>query len=254
MGREVLQAILGSEDLELVAAIDPSYAGKAVSELIGGSESLVVSEAVAEVLSGTRVDVLVDFSVHSMARHHALHAVECGVSPVIGVTGMDEAAQSAIEEASREREVPGLYAPNFSIGAVLMMQFAESAARWMPHCEVIELHHDGKEDSPSGTAMLTASRVARGRSETVKPKSSTFERVPGARGATHEGVVIHSVRLPGLVAHQKVLFGGIGEVLTIQHDSNDRKSFMEGVKLACREVRQLDGFKVGLEHLLMRDR
>ena len=144
------------------------------------------------------------------------------------------------------------FAPNFAVGAVLMMQFAEQAARYMPYVEVTELHHDKKADAPSGTAVRTARMIAAARSETpsVPGRETELPGMEGARGAVVDGVHIHSVRLPGLVAHQEVLFGGQGQTLTIRHDSIDRTSFMPGVVLAVREVGARDGLIVGLEKFM----
>ena len=142
-----------------------------------------------------------------------------------------------------------LVVPNFALGAVLLQQFAAQAARHLPHVEIIELHHDGKADAPSGTALATAARVAEARSETPAVVRGD-DAHPGARGTTHHGVPVHSVRLPGLVAHQEVLFGGEGELLTLRHDSTSRDSFASGIVLAVRSVAGLDGLTVGLDALL----
>lgn len=139
--------------------------------------------------------------------------------------------------------------PNFALGAVLLQQFAETAARHLPHVEVVELHHDGKADAPSGTALATAARIADARSSSPTPAGGDEEH-PGARGHTHRGVPVHAVRLPGLVAHQEVLFGGTGELLTLRHDSMSRDSFAAGIVLAVRGVGRLGGCTVGLDQLL----
>jgi 4-hydroxy-tetrahydrodipicolinate reductase len=204
MGETVCRAVESADDLQLVARADPAL-------------GTTVSEALAE-----QPDVLVDFTVPDTALNNAREAVAAGVHVVIGTTGFDRSALDQFSGADANVFV----APNFAIGAVLMMQFAVQAAKHMAKAEIIELHHDTKVDAPSGTAALTA------------------ELMGG-------GVPIHSVRLPGLVAHQEVIFGDLGQTLTIRHDSTDRVSFMPGVLLAIRRVGSLERSPVvGLEHLL----
>ena len=146
-----------------------------------------------------------------------------------------------------------MYVPNFAVGAVLMMRFAEMAARWMPDAEIIELHHDRKEDAPSGTALLTAEKIAKARVAEPTRLPRAVMKVEGARGGSAFGVPVHSVRLPGFLAHQEVMFGNQGEVLTIRHDSLDRVGFMHGVRLCATHVRSLPGFSVGLDTILFRE-
>jgi 4-hydroxy-tetrahydrodipicolinate reductase len=206
MGRTVCGAVEGAEDMELVARADPALDSP-------------LDQALAE-----RPDVLVDFTVPGTAVRNARRAVEHGVHVVIGTTGFDP------DELRGATGANVFIAPNFAIGAVLMMQFAAQAARHMRRAEIIELHHDRKLDAPSGTAALTAKLM---------------------RPALSGEVPIHSVRLPGLVAHQEVILGDVGQTLTIRHDSIDRESFMPGVLLAIRRVPTLpESPTVGLEHLL----
>jgi 4-hydroxy-tetrahydrodipicolinate reductase len=174
-----------------------------------------------------------------------------GVSPVIGTTGMTPQQVREISAVAAEAGQGALLAPNFAIGAVLMMLFARQAAKYMPDVEIIELHHEKKRDAPSGTAMRTVELILETRGTPVegRPEQEEF-KLEGARGGDREGVRVHSVRLPGYVAHQECIFGGLGQTLTIRHDSIDRSSFMPGVLLACKQVRSLDGLVVGLEHLL----
>jgi 4-hydroxy-tetrahydrodipicolinate reductase len=162
---------------------------------------------------------------------------------VVGTTGFE------IDDAWREAPVGVVVAPNFAIGAVLLMRFAEQAAAHLPSAEVIELHHDRKVDAPSGTALLTARRIAAARGE-VPPSPTGDDAHPGARGADVDGVRVHSVRLPGLVAHEEVVFGGPGQTLTLRHDSTDRTSFMPGVLLAIEAVGARPGLTIGLDELL----
>jgi 4-hydroxy-tetrahydrodipicolinate reductase len=168
---------------------------------------------------------------------------------VIGTTGLPPEFMEKLEQDAKSKSVGVVVAPNFAIGAVLMMHFARQAARFFEHAEIIELHHDQKVDSPSGTAKATAEMMRAARESDFRHVVSEKETLPGARGAEDGGVAIHSVRLPGLVAHQEVLFGGIGQTLTIRHDSTGRDSFMPGVMMATREVMKLDGLVVGLDRL-----
>lgn len=237
MGSESVRAIQGADDMDLVAQVDSTPGEDILSSL-------------AEALDAARPDVCLDFTHPSAAAENVMHCLAAKVAVVIGTSGIDETAQARIRAAAQEHDTPALLAPNFAIGAILMMKFAEEAARWMPEAAVVELHHSGKADAPSGTAKHTARRMAAARAGFV-PRTYREELVmPGALGASVEGVPVHSVRLPGLVAHQEVLFGSQGETLTIRHDSLDRTSFMPGVLLALRKVRSLKGLTVGLESLM----
>jgi len=251
MGREVVQALTPGEGFEIVAAIDRNGEGKRLRDEVGPNvPDLVVESKLGAALDRTQPDVLVDFTIHSAALAHGLSALKRGISPVIGTTGLKSDEINELRLESKEQKVPGIYAPNFALGAVLMVRFAEMAAKWMPDVEVIELHHEQKLDAPSGTALLTAERIDAARSKPALERPDQLIKVPGARGALAHHVHVHSVRLPGLLAHQEVIFGGKGETLRIQHDSYSRTSFMEGVKLCCREVRSLEGFVVGMDRIL----
>jgi 4-hydroxy-tetrahydrodipicolinate reductase len=181
---------------------------------------------------------------------HAIEtALRAGVHCVVGTTGL--ATETVERLATVAPDGTCLFvAPNFAIGAVLMMRFAQSAARYMPHAEIIELHHDRKADAPSGTAMRTAALIAGARESMPPAPGRETEIAEGARGASVDGVTVHSVRLPGLVAHQEVIFGGIGQTLSIRHDSIDRTSFMPGVVLAIRQTVKRSGLVIGLERYL----
>jgi 4-hydroxy-tetrahydrodipicolinate reductase len=248
MGAEVCRAVADADGMELVAAIDPSRAGAPLSEVAGVDSEVVVAAELDELLAA-EVEVAVEFTGPATVGANLVWLLEHGIHAVVGATGI------AAEDLERARQVAAagpanaLVAPNFAVGAVLLMRFAAEAARHLPHVEVIELHHDRKVDAPSGTALRTAELIAAARAE-VPEVPLGDEQHPGARGTDHEGVRVHSVRLPGLVAHQEVIFGGQGQTLTVRHDSLDRTSFMPGVLLACRGVADLDGLVVGLEHLL----
>jgi 4-hydroxy-tetrahydrodipicolinate reductase len=244
MGATVCDAVEGSNDLELVAAIDPNGVGASA-----GAGVTVAGEL--DVLTDVGAQVAVDFTVPGAALANALWCADRGIHAVIGTTGLDGAALAQLAAAFAPTGPLGcVVAPNFAIGAVLMMRFAELAAPWFDTAEIIELHHDAKVDAPSGTAVLTANRMAAVSGE-WGADPTRVETVPGARGGTGPGGIhIHSVRLRGLVAHQEVLLGGAGQSLTIRHDSYDRKSFMPGVLLAVREVPSRPGLTLGLEALL----
>ena len=245
MGATVCAAVSAAPDLELAAAVDPAAAGATTAS--GGVE---IAPDI-EILAGLNVDVAVDFTVPGAAVENATRCASLGIHSVIGTTGIGEAEQAELREAYPAGGSLGcIVAPNFAIGAVLMMRFAEIAAPWFDTAEIIELHHDAKVDAPSGTAMLTAERMAAASSDWAADPTEV-RTVPEARGAAGPaGIRIHSVRLRGLVAHQEVLLGTTGQSLTIRHDSYDRQSFMPGVLLAVRSVATRPGLTVGLEPLL----
>ena len=231
MGAEVCRAVQAAEGLSLVAALD-----------------LDDDRAVAESAS-----VAVDFTHPDAVMDNLAWCIEHGIHAVVGTTGFtDERLDVLREQLARRPEVGMVVAANFSIGAVLMMHFAEQAAAFYESVEIVELHHPGKADAPSGTAATTARRVAAVRTAAAlaAPPDATVQELPGARGATVDGIRVHGVRLRGLVAHQEVLFGAEGETLTIRHDSLDRVSFMPGVIAAVRAVGDRPGLTVGIESIL----
>jgi 4-hydroxy-tetrahydrodipicolinate reductase len=250
MGRETLNAVAGEPDMRLVGAVDRVGVGAGVRELTGSDSDLSIELELRPALERAKQGVLVDFTDAAGAPENALASLNSGVAPVIGTTGLSGADIERIRESSESRGVPAMIVANFAIGAVLMMRFAEEAARWLPHAEIVEMHHDAKRDAPSGTAMSTARRIAMSRGESAAVPPTQTLKVEGARGGLVDGVPVHSVRLRGLVAHQIVLFGGQGETLSIRHDSMDRSSFMPGVLLAIRNVWRLSGLVIGLDALL----
>lgn len=254
MGREVLNALSSAPEFEIVAAVDREMLGTSCQELVGGKApaDIKIEDKLGAALDRTKPDAIVDFTHASSATAHALSAINRGIAPVIGTTGLGDENVRELASACREKGASGIYAPNFAIGAVLMMRFAQMAAKWLPDCEIIELHHDKKEDAPSGTAVLTAQLIGDARVDSPRRKPRPIFKVEGVRGGVSHDTPIHSVRLPGYVAHQEVIFGGTGEVLTVRHDSMDRVSFMEGVKLCLREVRSLNGFVIGMDKILFR--
>lgn len=247
MGTEVCRAVDAADDLELVAAVDPATAGRPLTRLADVQADLTVAGDLAE-LRDTDVEVVVDFTTPAVVADNVREVLRQGIHAVVGTTGMDEAARQEIGALASEGPANAFVAPNFAIGAVLMMELAQRVAPHLPQVEIVELHHDGKADAPSGTALRTADLIADARGE--QPEPVMGETHEGARGADRSGVRVHSVRLPGLVAHQEIVFGGTGQTLTIRHDTTDRVCFMPGVLLAVRRVAGLDGLVVGLEHLL----
>jgi 4-hydroxy-tetrahydrodipicolinate reductase len=237
MGRLVCEAVAAADDLVLAAAIDPA-GGEVCGVPIVGEPAEPAADVVVEF---TRPDVVMD----NLRRWRA-----SGLHAVVGTSGFDANRLDALRDMWGSGPPNCLVVPNFSIGAVMMMRLAELAAPHFAAAEVVELHHDRKADAPSGTSLATAERIAAASPVQQRHVEGT-ELVPGARGADTQGVKVHAIRLPGLLAHQEVLFGNDGEVLTIRHDSTDRKSFMPGVLLGIRNVARFgDAVTVGLERLL----
>ena len=227
VGSEVVRGVEQAQDLELAAAYD-----------VGDAREL------------SATDVVVDFTHPDVVMANLRECVEAGVHAVVGTTGFDQARLDEVRAMLQGTSVGVLVAPNFGIAAVLMMRFAAEAARWFESVEVVELHHPGKADAPSGTARRTAELIAAAREGLPAMPDATSTALEGARGADVAGVRVHAVRLAGLVAHQEVLLGGAGETLTLRHDSYDRRSFVPGVLLGVRSIAERPGLTVGLEHLL----
>lgn len=245
MGATVCAAVTGASDCALVAAVDPRHAGETVS----GTELVVAAER--DAIADATANVVVDFTVAEAARENLAWCADHGVDAVVGTTGLTSADVDALSVRFAAAGARALVAPNFAIGAVLMMRFAEMAAPYFETGEIIELHHDRKADAPSGTAMLTARRMADASDDWAEDPTRT-RVVDGARGAIAAGGIhVHSVRLRGLVAHQEVILGTTGQSLTIRHDSYDRSSFMPGVLLALARIGSLaPGVTVGLDAIL----
>jgi 4-hydroxy-tetrahydrodipicolinate reductase len=247
MGREVCAAVAEAPDLELVTAIDPRHIGQVI-------EGCTVEGGVAA-LRAHGAEVVVDFSVVEAVRANLPVYAREGIHAVVGTTGLGTGEIDAAARLFAESSANAVVAANFAIGAVLLMRFCELAAPYMDGVEVIELHHDAKRDAPSGTALHTAAGIAASRERAGSaplPADPTTERIlAGARGGEGPGGVrIHSVRLPGLIAHEEVIFGALGQSLTLRHDSYDRRSFMPGVLLAVRAVADHPGLTRGLDALL----
>jgi 4-hydroxy-tetrahydrodipicolinate reductase len=255
MGRTVCQAVAEDDELELVAAIDPAASGSALGAAAGVATPSVTVAGEIDVLERAGAAVAVDFTVAPSALANARWCADHDVHVVIGTSGLGPDAIAQLAEYFDGSKANCVVAPNFAIGAVLMMRFAAMAAPYMDAAEVVELHHDAKVDAPSGTALRTAELMDQARRQAGArawpPDPTTQPTIEGTRGGTAAGGLrIHSVRLPGLVAHQEVILGARGQSLTLRHDSYDRTSFMPGVLLAVKRVAERPGLTVGLETLL----
>jgi 4-hydroxy-tetrahydrodipicolinate reductase len=230
MGRSVCVSVMGAPDMELVGGFDRTRVGEDLRAAVGlYADAGRIYDDLAEFYEEAKPEVVVDFTVYPITVEVAREAVARGVSPVVGATGWTEEDEKSFASVCAEHGIGAALVPNFALGAVMMMRFAEEAARYFPTCEIVELHHDRKLDKPSGTAKLTARRIT---------------------AVAGRDVPVHSVRLRGLVAHQEVIFGNDGETLTIRHDSLSRDSFMAGVLLAIRGVRAKRELVVGLERFM----
>lgn len=251
MGRETLELLAQTENFRLVACVDTKNAGRKVSEISGLPQlDAPIFDNAEKCAKNVDADVWIDFTHPEAGKKHARLALSRRIRPVIGTSGFGPEEVKLLSRQAEENHVGAIIAPNFALGAVLMMKFSKVAARYLPDVEIIEQHHNEKRDAPSGTALKTAEMIADTRKEKQQGHPEEKEQLPGARGADFAGMKIHSVRLPGRVAHQTVIFGGSGETLTLQHDSLDRKSFMSGVKFAVEAVMDLNVLVYGLEHLI----
>lgn len=255
MGREVVKAVVNDEQTWLVGAVDRHLVGQDAGEVAGiGAQGILIAEELADALKTSGAEVAVDFSTPHAVRENITIMLEAGVCPVVGTTGLNERDLEEIDAQSRGANIPVFIAPNFAIGAVLMMRFAAECAKLFDYAEIIEYHHEKKVEAPSGTAFKTAQvlREARG---------GDFQRVGGddeasgsaavhSRGGEMGGIAIHSVRLPGYLAHQEVIFGMPGQTLNIRHDTITRECYMPGVLRAVKAVQNLEGLTYGLEHIL----
>lgn len=242
VGATVCDAVVAAPDCEFVAALDPQVIGTSI-------HGVQVTDNINDLVGVT--DVVVDFTNLAAARANLPVLAAGGVHAVVGTTGFTDDDLTELRSAFTAGGSSCLIAPNFAIGAVLMMRFAELAAPHFERAEIIELHHEQKLDAPSGTAMKTLDRMVAAAPDGFGADPTTTETLPGARGARHEsGIHVHSVRMRGMVAHQEVLLGTMGETLTVRHDSYDRSSFMPGVLLAVRNITDYPGLTVGLEPFL----
>jgi 4-hydroxy-tetrahydrodipicolinate reductase len=252
MGSEAVKMVTNTEHFELVAVVDHKHDGHMLSDIDGfhSIKNVPIYSTIEKTLQSVECDVLIDLTTPEVGMHHARTALQYNVRPVVGTTGFTKADLEELDKICKEKKLGCIIAPNFALGAVLMMKFSQMAAKYFNDIEIIELHHDQKLDAPSGTAVKTAEMMAAVREFKEQGHPDEKETINGARGAEFNGMHIHSVRLPGLVAHQQVLFGSDGQTLSIRHDSYNRASFMSGVKIAVETVMKQDIFVYGLENIL----
>lgn len=249
MGQQVVSAVVADPDLILTCASD-IRADKGNISVQGYDNRVPLYPDLATLIEMHHPDVVVDFTVAGAALGSARLALKNGSHLVMGTTGLKEADLKEIGELAERYKKGAVVAPNFAIGAVIMMHMASIAARYFDNAEIIEMHHDRKADAPSGTALATADAMLEARGKPFKYPRTEKETLRGTRGGQKDGVAIHSVRLPGPVASQEVIFGTLGQTLTIRHDTFSRESYMPGVILAIKEVVKLQGLVVGLHSLL----
>jgi 4-hydroxy-tetrahydrodipicolinate reductase len=250
VGRHVVRAIAGEADLRLVAAVDRKRVGQDVGAIAGVAPlGIAVTDSLKTAIGSAKPQVLVDFTTPDAVKDNVRVALKQRVACVVGTTGLTPADLAELGASCREYATPALVAPNFALGAVLMMEFAAQAAKHFAAAEIIELHHDQKLDAPSGTALRTAELMRHTEGSLLADQPAKPEE-RSSRGQAAGSIRIHAVRLPGLVAHQEVIFGGLGQTLTIRHDSISRDSFVPGVLLAIRRVLSLEGLTYGLERIL----
>lgn len=258
MGREIIKAVSQSSDMNLIGAIarNPKYLGEDIGEVIGcGALEVPVTneyEPMMAMLSQEKeLGVVVDVTHPDAVYNNVRSAIAYGVRPVVGTTGLSVAQIQELAEFADKASTGCLIAPNFSIGVVLMQQAAIQASQYFDHVEIIELHHNQKADAPSGTAVQTAQMLAEMGKTYNEPLVHETEKISGARGAqADEGIRIHSIRLPGLVAHQEIIFGAAGQIYTLRHDATDRTCYMPGVLLSIRKVLSLKSLVYGLEKII----
>lgn len=244
MGQEVVNAVKNADGMEVVALIDIAASGQEF-------DNVKVEKDLKAVLSSVEVDAVVDFTQPDTVYQNAITAIYAGVRPVIGTTGLNDEQLTQLKNLSSEKNIGCLIAPNFTVGAVLMMKFAQMAAKYFDNAEIIELHHNQKKDAPSGTAIKTAQLMAQEKSDFARNNCTEVESVQGARGGNFDSNIhIHSVRMPGYMASQEVIFGSPGEVFKIRHDSVDRKCYMAGVLMSVRYICENNTFVYGLENIL----
>ncbi|MGI5839603.1 MAG: 4-hydroxy-tetrahydrodipicolinate reductase [bacterium] len=251
-GTEIIKGIRRENDMILAAAVDINGKGQDIGTVIDGRPTgIIISDNLAAVLRTAKADVMVDFTHPTAVAANIRMAIMSRTPMVVGTTGLTAAEREEINQMALEQSLGVIIAPNFALGAVLLSHFAAQAARFLPAAEIIERHHSAKADSPSGTALQIAERIRLGRQKLSRPETQdSREIVPGVRGGDVSGVRIHSLRLPGSVAHHEVVFGGLGQTLTLRHDSLSRESFVPGVLLAIRNVRRFQGVVYGIEELL----
>jgi 4-hydroxy-tetrahydrodipicolinate reductase len=251
MGREVVKGIIASDDYNLVGAVDITAIGEDAGTLAGaGFCGVKVEKDLLSLLRREAVDAAIDFTNPKVVMSDIRTCLEQKVPVVVGTTGITGDDVEDVRKMSESSGTNCIIAPNFTIGAVLMMIFSKMAAKYFPNAEIIELHHNNKMDAPSGTAIKTAEMILSSRETRPSPPPGEFEKLAGARGGELDGIRLHAVRLPGFIAHQEVIFGDSGQVLTIRHDSMSRECYIPGVLMAVKKLGEINGVVYGLENLL----
>lgn len=254
MGTTVCRAVAEDQELTLVAAIDPRLSGIDLSQVTGITGTGLEIGGARESLVASRAQIAVDFTSAEVAYKNMIWCAEHNIHGVVGTTGLSSQHISQLSDAFEKSKANCILAPNFAIGAVLMMRFSEMASIFFETVDIVELHHDRKVDAPSGTAMETARRIAQFRDSAINPFAedpTTKTVLEGARGGVFEqGIHLHSLRVRGMVAHQEVILGTLGQTLSIRHDSYDRTSFMPGVLLAIKSVSSVSGLVLGMDSLI----
>src|SRR5690625_696365 len=251
LGSESLQMIENEPNFELIACIDRINNGKKLNEVNGSLHlDVPIYENPEKCFQENEADVFLDLTIPDVGFEHTKIALKHQMRTVIGTSGFTNEQINELRDLANAKKIGCIIAPNFAIGAILMMQFAKKAAKYFKDVEIIEKHHDQKLDAPSGTAVKTIEMIKEIRESHKQGNPAEYETIEGSRGGEVDGIRIHSVRLPGLVAHQEVIIGGPGQTLTISHDSYNRKSFMEGIKIAINHVMELNELVYGLENIL----
>lgn len=242
MGQKVIELVNSLPDFEISAGFAPTVKKDLLPD---GTQTFTKLE---EIPAGI-ADIWIDFTVPDSVYENVHYALTNQMRPIVGTTGLTDKQETELKKLALENHLGGLIAPNFGLSAVLLMKFSREAAKYFPDVEIIEMHHADKKDAPSGTALATAKLIAQNR-EPHQTATDEVETLANVRGGDYEGIKIHSVRLPGYIAHEQVLFGGPGEALTVRQDSFDRTSFMSGVKVALEKINQLPDLVIGLEKIL----
>jgi len=247
MGDKAVHLVADTAGFELTAVFAPNLTSTNPADF-GLAADVQVFQSLAKI--NTDAEIWIDFTLPSAVYANTKFAIENGISPVIGTTGLTDSQVTELQKLAAGKKLGGIIAPNFGMSAVLLMKFAKEAAQYFPDVEIIEMHHDHKKDAPSGTALSTAKMINEVREPHQQGNPEETETLANVRGGDYHGIHIHSVRLPGYVAHEQVLFGGVGEALTIRQDSFDRGSFMSGVEVALTKVKKINELVVGLENVL----
>lgn len=251
MGRVMSAGIAKQPDMEIVSAVDIKLAGLELGNLCGIEPlGIAIEEDLAKAIEKNKPDVMVDFTNAQAVMKNVQIALPRKVACVVGTTGLNQTELAKVEQLTKEHDTPAFFAANFALGAVLMMRFAQQAAVYFPHVEIVEKHHDQKLDAPSGTAIATLEMIAKEREVFVQGMPNEFEKIPGSRGGDYQGMRVHSMRLPGYIASQEVVFGAPGQILTISHEAMSRESFLPGVLMAIRKVLSLKGLTLGLDSIM----